>query len=259
MVKEKLTDIFKGLFQKKGPSSDIKELMVQSAQDPGDHRLKLQIGKLYFKKKDVRNGIAIYREVAEKYVEDGFVLKAIAIYKEILKYSPGSVEFNEKLGDLFGQMGMAADAAQQFQIAIHYHLSHRDPEAALRVCQKLVEADPDQVQHRLRLAEIYFNQGKEDESLQEYEAVARKLRKSMKDLDVLAEVYEKILLKRPKELGLLKELCVFYLKLKNPQKAIRKIERYKLEKDEQFKILYQKALSIKEHMAKSEEEKKGKD
>ncbi|MDX1386200.1 MAG: tetratricopeptide repeat protein [bacterium] len=256
MAKGKLGDIFKGLFsKKKGPSGDLKEMIAQSAQDPGDLRLKLQIGKQYFKQKDVKNGIAWYQEVAEKYEEEDFVLKAIAIYKEILKFSPGSVEFNEKLGDLFLKVGIAADAAQQYTIVIHYYLSHHQPENALRVCQKLVEAEPEEVHHRLRLAEIYFNQGMEEESLAEYEKIARKLRKDLKQLDVLAEVYEKILLKRPKEMTLLRELCVFYLKLKNPQKAIRKIERYKLEKDEQFKPIYEKALQLKDMMGKAGEEK----
>lgn len=254
----KLSDLFKGLFKKTGPDSQMKDLMAQSAADPGDLRLKLQIGKLFFKKKDVTNGIATYREVAEKYVQDEFVLKAIAIYKEILKYSPGSVEFNEKLGDLFHKMDLSGDSAQQYQIVIHHHLTHQKPDDALRVCQKLVEADPSQVQHRLRLAEIYFNQGMEEESLKEYENIARKLRKEMKELDVLAEVYEKILLKRPKEMGILKELCIFYLKLKNPQKAIRKIERYQLEKDEQFRPIFKKAQELKDLMAKDEADKKGK-
>jgi pilus assembly protein FimV len=256
MAKGKLGELFKGLFgKKKGPGGDLKEMIAQSALDPGDLRLKLQIGKKYFKKKDVQNGIVWYQEVAEKYEEEDFILKAIAIYKEILKYSPGSVEFNEKLGDLFLKVGIAADAAQQYTIVIHYYLTHHQPENALRVCQKLVEAQPEEVQHRLRLAELYFNQGMEEESLAEYENIARQLRKDLKQLDILAEVYEKILLKRPKEMNLLRELCVFYLKLKNPQKAIRKIERYKLEKDEQFKPIYEKAIQLKEILGKEEEGK----
>lgn len=253
MAKSKLSDIFKSFLSKKsGPKGDLKELIAQAAQDPSDLRLRLQIGKIYFKQKDVHNGIAWYREVAEQYVKDDFILKAIAIYKEILKYSPGSVEFNEALGDLFLKVGVVADAAQQYQIVIHYHLTHHQPQDALRVCQKLVEAQPDEVHHRMRLAEIYFNQGMEAESLAEYENIARQLRKEMKQLDVLAEVYEKILLKRPKEMQLLRELCIFYLKLKNPQKAIRKIERYKLEKDPQFKPIHEKALQLKDLLAKQE-------
>jgi tetratricopeptide (TPR) repeat protein len=250
MMKEKISNLVKGLFKKSGSEQELKELLVLSEQDPLDMRLKLKIGEIYFKKKELAKGIAIFREVAEHYMQEGFLLKAIAIFKNILKLSPGSVEFNEKLGQLYHQMGMKADAAQQYQIVIHYFQTHHRPEDALRSCQKLVQADPEEVQHRLKLAEIYFNQGMEEESLREYEKMARELRKEMKRLDVLVEVYEKILLKRPKELGLLKELCIFYLKLKNPQKAIRRIEKYKLEKDEQFKPIYEKALELKEYLAK---------
>lgn len=256
MAKGKLGDIFKGLLQKKGPGGELKDLLVQAAANPEDQRIKLQIGRLYIKQKEVQKGIEQYSEVAEKYEEEDFVLKAIAIYKEILKFSPGSVEFNEKLGNLFLKVGVPADAAQQFQIVIHYHLSHRKPEEALRVCKKLVDVQPDDISNRMKLAELYFNQGKEEESLAEYESMARYLRKEMTHLDQLAEVYEKILMKKPKEMGLLRELCLFYLKLKNPQKAIRKIERYKLEKDKQFRPIYEKAQQLKEILAKTDEEKK---
>ncbi len=254
-MKNKITHLFSGLLKKSGPDAELKALMAQSAQDPSDLRLKLQIGKIFFKKKDVQKGIEIYRDVAERYIEDNFLLKSIAIYKEILKYSPGSVEFNEKLGDQFHKIGMASDAAQQYQIVVHHHLTHHQAQEAARVCEKLVQADSENYQHRMKLAEILFNLGKEDESLREYENLARKLRKEMSNVELLAEVYEKILLKRPQEMGLLRELCVFYLKLKNPQKALRKIERYKLEKDEQFKPIYQKALQLKEMISKSESKK----
>ncbi|MCC6271910.1 MAG: tetratricopeptide repeat protein [Deltaproteobacteria bacterium] len=252
MAKESISNIFKGLFKKSGPEGELKEFLAMSAKDPTDMRLKIKVGELYFKKKDIRNGIAWFREVAEHYGESGFLLKAIAIYKNILKFSPGSVEFNEKLGELYAKMGMRGDASQQFQIVVHYYLTHQKGADAIRACQKLVEAEPGEPRHRLRLAEIYFNQGMQDESLKEYEKLARELRKEMKHLDILVEVYEKILLKKPKELGLLKELCIFYLKLKNPQKALRKIEKYKLEQDEHFKPIYAKALQLKEYLAKTD-------
>ena len=258
MGTEKISNLFKGLFKKAGPEGELKEFLAMSAKDPTDMRIKLKVGELYFKKKDLRNGIAWFREVAEHYSESGFLLKAIAIYKNILKFSPGSVEFNEKLGELYAKMGMRGDASQQYQIVVHYYLTHHKGADAIRACQKLVEADDNEPRHRLRLAEIYFNQGMQDESLKEYEKLARELRKEMKQLDIMVEVYEKILLKKPKEMGLLKELCIFYLKLKNPQKTLRKIEKYKLEQDPHFKPIYEKALQLKEYLAKTDKEDTGK-
>jgi predicted Zn-dependent protease len=240
----KIIQSIKSLFSKKGADHDIRELMVMSAKDPSNMRLKLRLGELYFKEKDPQNGIAIFREVAEQYVESSFFLKAVAIYKNILKFSPGSVEFNEKLGELYQRLGMNNDAAQQFKIVVQYYLNRGLDQDAIRAGKKLIDAEPEEVRHQVRLAEIYFNFGKQEESLQEYEKIAKKLRREMKQIDVLAEVYEKILLKKPNETTLLRELCLFYLKLRNPQKTIAKIRKYQLEEDEKFKPIYEKAMEI---------------
>lgn len=249
-MKTKLTQIFSNLLKKRSTGGDLKELLAQAAGNPSDLRVQLQIGKWYFKHQQVELGIETYNEVAEKYLTDEFYLKAIAVYKEILKYSPGSVKFNEKLGDLFIQVGLNSDAVQQYQIVLHYHLNHQQGEDALRLAKKLVEAHPEEARHRFRLAEIYTQEGKGEEALAVYESLAKDLRREMKSLDLLVEVYEKLLLKKPKEMSLLRELCVFYLKQKKPQKALRKMERYQLEKDEQFKPIYEKAIQLKKILEK---------
>ncbi|MCB1214691.1 MAG: tetratricopeptide repeat protein [Deltaproteobacteria bacterium] len=236
----------KSTLQKSGKPKTLRDLEVKAAENPKDLRIKLQLGREYFKKQDVLNGIALYREVGEKYIEDNFSLKAIAVYKEILKYSPRSVEFNEKLGDLFLKMHMHHDAGQQYQIAAHYYQSHQDLDEAIRLTQKLLTARPKEVTPRMHLAELYFLKGDEESSLKEYERLAFNLRKEKKDWTSLAEVYEKILYRRPAERSLLKELCVFYLKLNKPAKALLKIEKYNLTKDEAFKPIYKKALEMKE-------------
>lgn len=251
MVKEKITHILSSLLKKRSPGGDLKSLLTQAAQNPEDLRLQLQIGKWYFKHHQVEQGIETYREVAEKYLAEEFFLKAIAVYKEILKYSPGSVEFNEKLGDLFLQVGLLSDAIQQYQIVLHYHLNHQQGEDALRLAKKLVEANPEEPRHRMRVAEIYTHEGKDEEALAVYESLAKDLRREMKPLNLLVEVYEKLLLRKPKEMQLLRELCVFYLKQKKPQKTIKKIERFQLEKDEQFKPIYEKALQLKKILEKA--------
>lgn len=240
-----LQNLFNKVFKTSTLETELKQTLALSAQEPNDLRLKLKIGELYARKKDLSSAIPIFAEVAKAYEQEDFQLKAIAIYKNILKVSPGSVEFNEKLGDLYQKMGMNDDAAQQYQIVMQFYRNRRNFDDALQAGRKLIEAQPDQVQNRLRIAELYFNLGKQEESMSEYEKIARDLRKEMKHVDVLAEVYEKILLKKPEETGLLLDLCVFYLKLGKPQKAIAKIEKAHLEQDEKFKAVYEKALEMK--------------
>ncbi|MCP5468299.1 MAG: tetratricopeptide repeat protein [Deltaproteobacteria bacterium] len=239
----------KDIFKKAGPNRDIRELMVRSAENPKDMRLKLEIGKLYFKKKDLRNAIAHYREVAENYIEDEFFLKAIAVYKEILKYSPSSVEFNEKLGDLFTKLEMGSDAAQQYQIALYYYRSHKQTEDALRIAKKLCEAEPDRHAHRVRLAELMMNSGDEEAAIQEFEKLAEKLSGKKDQLKSYAEVLEKLLVKKKqtKEQNheILQKLCRVYLELNDPDRVLTRLERLKINREAPFDALYQEAKELK--------------
>ncbi len=221
--------------------SELTKYLKMAEQDPSDMRVKLKIGEMYFKQKQIDAGIKIFCEVADRYTQDGFLLKAIAVYKNILKYAPGSVQFNEKLAELFWKLSMPDDALTQFKIVINYYQTHQRKDDAIRVSLDLVKLDPNNVENRMRLAEVYSMYGKSSEALEEYQQVANQLRKEMKDLNLLIEVYEKILLKKPDEKNLLKDLCVFYLKVREPKKVLRRLEKMKLTEDPQFKSLYEKA------------------
>lgn len=49
---------------------------------PEDMRLKLKLGDLYVKRKELAVAVGTYQEVAEAYVKEQFHLKAIAVYKK---------------------------------------------------------------------------------------------------------------------------------------------------------------------------------
>lgn len=249
-----LFDKLKDLFPKSGPGGDLGKYLKMAEEDPSDMRVKLKVGELYFKKKEIEKGIETFKEVAEKYTEDGFNLKAIAIYKNILKVSPGSVEFNERLAELFNKMAIPQDAMMQYRIVINYYQTHNMKDAALSASRAMVEVDPENIENRKQLAELLQSMGESDEALREYENIAKQLRKEMKRIDLLADIYEKILLKKPNEKALLRELCVFYLKLREPKKTLRKIEKFQLEEDKNFKPIFDKARQMQYAMEKAEED-----
>jgi len=241
----------KNLFAKGRGVGELVQLMKMSEEDPTDMRIKLKIGEIYFKKKQVDQGIAIFKEVGEHYIKEGFSLKAVAIYKNILKFSPGSVQFNENLAELFTKLSMPEDAMTQYRIVINYYQTHQMKDDAVRVSRALVQLNPENIDNRLKLAELLNIYGKSEEAFAEYQLLAKDLRKDMKRLDLLVDIYEKIILKKPDEKGLLRELCIFYLKLRDPKKVLRKIERMKLKDDPEFAPIYEKALSLEQTLAKN--------
>ncbi len=253
-------DQVKGFFHKNKFEKELKEALEGLQASPQDSRLKIRLGEIYFRMKDIPKGIEVFSEVAEAYTREGFYLKAVAIYKNIIRMSPGSVQFNEKLAELYKQLGLTKDAINQYLIVIHAYQNRQDKEKVLELARKMVEVDPQDVQNRLRLAEIYFNHGLQNEALKEYEQIGNQLKgEGGKQLGLLIEVLEKVFFRRPQDKNLLRELCILYLKNHDPETALRKIEKYKLEKEGDFEKIHEKALEMMQHDQKKKEEKKNAD
>ncbi|UCH29180.1 MAG: tetratricopeptide repeat protein, partial [Myxococcales bacterium] len=66
--------------------------------DKRDVRSLLKIGDLYVRKGDRGSAIDTYQNVADHYAAQGFFLKAIAVYKQILKLDPSRLDAQVKLG-----------------------------------------------------------------------------------------------------------------------------------------------------------------
>src|SRR4030095_11583812 len=162
-----ILDQFKGLFKKEKSDKDLQDLLVQVAAHPDDLRLKIRLGEIYFRNRDLENGVSVFREVADAYLREGFVLKAVAIYKNIIRMAPGSVDFNEKLADLYQQLGMGKDAINQYLITINFYQNHGQKEKVLEAARKMVAVDPHDIGNRMRLAEIYYNHKLQDEAVRE--------------------------------------------------------------------------------------------
>ena len=133
----------------------IKEYLKIVKEDPKDVRVWLKIGDLYAKKNAKGEATETYMKVAKFYSEQGFYLKAVAVYKQILKVDPRLVEVNLKLAELYRQLGLLSDAMQHFEmVAAFFHREGKTKEA-LATIRQLVDLDPENVATRIKLAELY--------------------------------------------------------------------------------------------------------
>jgi tetratricopeptide (TPR) repeat protein len=201
----------------------LKEYLKVFQEDSLDMRVQLKIADLYMKKKDLPHATQNYQAVAEFYTKEKFHLKAIAVYKTILKLNPTDTVMNEKLGDLFRQVGLIEDAVNQYYIVAGYYDSKGMLSEATEIRRKIIEIDPANTTGRIRLAELLQSSGQTDESLHEYEEAAKILR-NKNDRSGLIEVYEKILYYRPDNAEMLKELCEIYFERREYKKALARIE-----------------------------------
>ena len=70
----------------------------------------LKLGDLYTRQGATADASATYQQVAEQYAEQGFFLKAVAVYKTILSIDPTTIDAHLRLAELYVQLGLTPDA-----------------------------------------------------------------------------------------------------------------------------------------------------
>lgn len=201
----------------------IREYTKIVEEDPRDVRIWLKIGDLHAKKADTGKAVETYSKVAEFYSEQGFYLKSVAVYKQILKIDNTLVEINLRLAELYKQLGLLSDAMQQYEhVSNHYHKEGRTREA-LAALRQIVDLDPENVASRIKLAELYSKESMRDEAVEEFAKAADYLRAENR-IDDFVKVSERLVFHQPDNIPITKELAGIYLRKRDPRRALQKLQ-----------------------------------
>jgi tetratricopeptide (TPR) repeat protein len=143
--------------------------------DDKDLTVANTIGDLYSRLGDTANAIECFKMVGDAYAAQGFTVKGIAMYKKIAKLQP-SVDGTLKLAELYTQQGLFNDARAQYLQVAEDFMKNGDLDQAIRLFQKVLEMDPENVPMRIKLAEVYIRRGKKKEAWEIFSAAAEALR-----------------------------------------------------------------------------------
>jgi tetratricopeptide (TPR) repeat protein len=194
--------------------------------DSEDLRVKIKIAELYVKRKQIQSAIKLYMEVAKGYADGSFYLKAVTVYKSILRLNPSLIDVNIALSELYEKMELIQDALYQYQIVSTALEQKNDSQGVLNVREKMVALDPANVSLRIRLAETYQLQGVVDKSIDMYEALAVQ-QKNSADTEQLIELYSKILAHRPEKHDFVRHLCQIYFKRGDLKEILKRMDAAK--------------------------------
>jgi tetratricopeptide (TPR) repeat protein len=148
----------KFLSQGKIPAA-IQEYRKIVERDALDFTALNTLGDLYVRTKQPGEALAYFVRVADHYREQGFALKAIAMYKKISRFSPEEPGVALNLARLYEQQGLYVEArAQYLQLADSAGRAGRALDA-LEALRRAADIDPKNVDIRLRLAEGYTREG----------------------------------------------------------------------------------------------------
>jgi pilus assembly protein FimV len=143
--------------------------------EPKDQITLMTVGDLFVRQGDTFQALEYFERLAQIYLADGFVTKAIAIYKKIAKLAPEETRPVEKLAELYVQQGVLSEARPIYLQLAELHQRANRPAQAAALLRKLLEAEPDNLRVQTRLAELSLAMGQKEEAAAAFCAAARQL------------------------------------------------------------------------------------
>ena len=127
----------------------LKVLYDMVASRPDDNRVWLRIGDLHVELGETGLAIEAYVGVADRYREVGFMLKAIAVRKQVATLDPTRAENHLALGEIYCQVGMDGEAIRALERAAHHAGGPTGQATRNEALSRLLTIDPFHAEARL--------------------------------------------------------------------------------------------------------------
>ncbi|HOU55142.1 MAG TPA: tetratricopeptide repeat protein [Myxococcota bacterium] len=201
----------------------IREYERVLRDDPSDIRTKLKVADLLFRLGDKDRSTAVFLEVARFYAGQGFLLKAVAVYKQVQRLKPEDVSVYLALAALYQQIGLTAEAVAQYREAIALLGRQGQTLERLRTAQKMLELDPDNARLRIELGEEFSKEGMIEEAVHEFRAAYEILNRAGLEEEAIL-VAERLLYHQPDDFEICKALAQRYIAQKDALKALTRLQ-----------------------------------
>ncbi len=107
--------------EEKAPAVDLDQYLGLSEKYPENATLQLKVAEIYQQQGSEGKSIAKYLQAAEIFCSTRSFRQAIAVYKHVLLLNPHLVQANEKLGEIYRELGQPEEAISRYKaVAKHY-------------------------------------------------------------------------------------------------------------------------------------------
>lgn len=201
----------------------IEEWKKLLTDTPNDANIYNTIGDLSLKNQSSNiapeEAISYYLKAGEIFESSGFALKAIAVYKKILKVDPSRKEIYVRLGDLNYDRGLTGNAREDYLSAAKLYSQEGLVKEALGVYRKIADLDPNNLNVRTKIADIFLKEGLMQEAIEEYNKVAIAYLKANKREEA-HDLYKLMLRLDPNNINALVEIGRVHLENGHIEEAI---------------------------------------
>lgn len=228
---------------------ELESFQQKVKKSPDNMVLLSRLAELYYLNHQPQNSVPLYEKIAKELIEKQKWQKALFPLTQILRIDPTRVDINALLARIYIELGQKNEAIIQYQIIIQHFGFLGKKDKLIQTSKKLIELDPAPI-HQRKLGEIYQAFGMKEQALSQFEKLARHYQKN-KQYEDLLKIYELIIPYKSKDIPTIKDMCILYLRAKEPDKALRLMERFELQQSEAFASLKEKAMLMKEFISKA--------
>jgi tetratricopeptide (TPR) repeat protein len=191
--------------------------------DPEDVMTLNTVGDLYLTIGYTERAHNCFIKVAENYISNNFFLKAIAVYKKILRADPYNVQINRTIASLYAKQGLNIEACNQYFNLIKIYEQTGSTGEIIDIYQKIVELDPENVAVQQKLADIFLADGENEKAREHIISAARGLVKTAEYAGAM-NCYEKALQIDPLDINGLEGFMECCLKTNNIQNILNQLD-----------------------------------
>lgn len=139
---------------------------------PGDWNTTNLLGDLYVRAGQVERAAEQFNKVADHYASEGFLPKAIALYRKVLKIAPENEHALVRSSEVAGRQGLMADARSALSTVAELRRRRGDKRGAAEVAIKMAALDPADPALALEAARAALLLGRRAEALDRFRETA---------------------------------------------------------------------------------------
>lgn len=183
--KEKLLASAQKLLLKGQLPKAIKEYEQVMQLEPNDLRSRLKLAELYNRGKMTGQAIEEYQKIGKYYADNGFYLKAIAVFKQAQRIDATDPQLYLKVAELNVKQGLVGNALAEYRTLVSFYEKQQNQTEAIKILQKMKDLEPENLNIRVKLAEAYAKHDRKAEALEDFQEILKVLQSKQDPQKVL--------------------------------------------------------------------------
>lgn len=197
----------------------IKDYEQAVTLDPKDTRCRQRLAELLVKANRKDDAVREFETIGKYYADNGYFLKAIAVYKQIQKLDPQNMEITLALGDLNEKQGLKGNALAEYRAAVEFHERAGNLLEAGKALDRMLLVDQGNISIKVKKGDLLLSGHLPEAAYVEYVAAAVMAREG-REIVAFRDVSDRVRTRLPARREFISDVAEALLEGSNPDEAL---------------------------------------